>query len=122
MMIILKKIKEQNNDIEKLKEEVIDNKKITKDILDEAGKKINKFYPEKSMYYNELEYELRRNSELMEQRDDTFRDIVRHTRSDQSKKQTTIDVLNRDIERLNNLNEEHLNKVYKYDLSSEKKN
>ena len=122
MMIILKKIKEQNNDIEKLKEEVIDNKKITKDILDEAGKKINKFYPEKSMYYNELEYELRRNSELIEQRDDTFRDIVRHTRSDQSKKQTTIDVLNRDIERLNNLNEEHLNKVYKYDLSSEKKN
>ena len=35
--------------------EVIDNKKVTKDILDEAGKKINKFYQEKSMYYNELE-------------------------------------------------------------------
>ena len=82
------------------------------------------------MYYNELEYGLRRNSQLIEQRDDIFRDIVRHTRSDQSEKQITIDVLNRDIERLNNLNEEHLNKVYKYEekikklkdnLSSEKK-
>ena len=51
----LKKIKEQIDDIEKLKKEVIDNKKVTKDILDEAGKKINKFYQEKSMYYNELE-------------------------------------------------------------------
>ena len=109
---------------------VIDNKKVTKDILDEAGKKINKFYQEKSMYYNELEYKLRRNSQLIEQRDDIFRDIVRHARSNQSEKQITIDVLNQDIERLNNLNEEHLNKVYKYEeknkklkdnLSSEKK-
>ena len=82
------------------------------------------------MYYNELEYELRRNSKIIKQRDDIFTDIVRHTRSDQSEKQTTIDVLNRDIERLNNLNEEHLNKVYKYEekikklkynLSSEQK-
>ena len=82
------------------------------------------------MYYNELEYKLRRNSQLIEQRDDIFRDIVRHTRSNQSEKQITIDVLNQDIERLHNLNEEHLNKVYKYEeknkklkdnLSSEKK-
>ena len=43
----LKRIKKQNDDIEKLKKGVIDNKKITKDILDEAGKKINKFYQEK---------------------------------------------------------------------------
>ena len=43
----LKKIKEQNDDIQTLKKEVIDNKKITKDILDDAGKKINKFYQEK---------------------------------------------------------------------------
>ena len=82
------------------------------------------------MYYNELEYELRRNSQLIEQRDDIFRDLARHTRSDQSEKQIIIDVLNRDIERLNNSNEKHLNKVYKYEekikklkdnLSSEKK-
>ena len=43
----LKRIKKQNDDIEKLKKGVIENKKITKDILDEAGKKINKFYQEK---------------------------------------------------------------------------
>ena len=72
------------------------------------------------MYYNELEYELRRNSKIIKQRDDIFTDIVRHTRSDQSEKQTTIDVLNRDIERLNNLNEEHLNKVYKYEEKIQK--
>ena len=126
----LKKIKEQNDDIKKLKKEVIDNKKMTKDILHEAGKKINKFYQEKSMYYNELKYELRKNSELIEERYDIFRDLPRHTRSDESEKQIVIDVLNRDIERLNNLNKENLNKVYKYkekikklndNLSSEKK-
>ena len=123
-------MKEQNDDIEKLKKEVIDNKKITKDILDETGKRINKFYQEKSMYYNELKYELKRNSKIIKQRDDIFRDIARHTRNDESEKQTIIDVLNRNIERLNNLNEEHLNKEYKYkekikelkdNLSNEKK-
>ena len=68
------------------------------------------------MYYNELKYELRKNSELIEERDDIFRDLVRHTRSDESEKQIVIDVLNRDIEieHLNNLNKENLNKVYKY--------
>ena len=83
------------------------------------------------MYYNELKYELRKNSELIEERDDIFRDLARHTRSDESEKQIVIDVLNRDIERLNNLNKEKLNKVYKYqekikklndNSSSEKKN
>ena len=72
------------------------------------------------MYYNELEYKLRRNSQLIEQRNDIFRDIVRHTRSNQSEEQITIDVLNQDIERLNNLNEEHLNKVYKYEEKNKK--
>ena len=67
------------------------------------------------MYYNELENELRKNSKLIEQRDNIFKDIVRHTRSDESEKQIIIDVLNRDIERLNNINEEHLNKGYKYE-------
>ena len=82
--------------------------------LDEAGKKINKFYQEKSMYHNELKHELERNLEIIKERDDIFSDIVRHTRKDESKKQININVLNRDIERLNNLNEEHLNKEYKY--------
>ena len=72
------------------------------------------------MYYNELEYKLRTNSQLIEQRNDIFRDIVRHTRSNQSEEQIIIDVLNQDIERLNNLNEEHLNKVYKYEEKNKK--
>ena len=82
------------------------------------------------MYHNELKYELERNSEIIKQRDAIFRDIVRHTRDDESEKQISIDVLNRDIERLDNLNKEHLNKEYKYkkeikelknSLSNEKK-
>ena len=32
----------------------------------------------------------------MEQRDNIFRDIVRHTRNDEGEKQTIVDVLNRD--------------------------
>ena len=68
------------------------------------------------MYHNELiKHELKRNLEIIEERDDIFRDIVRHTIDDESKKQINIDILNRDIERLNNLNEEHLNKEYKYE-------
>ena len=62
------------------------------------------------MYHNELKYELERNLKIIEQRDDNFSDIVRHTRDDESEKQINIDILNRDIERLNNLNEENLNK------------
>ena len=66
------------------------------------------------MYHNELKHELERNLEIIKERDDVFRDIASHTRNDEGEKQTIIDVLNRDIERLNNLNEEHLNKGYKY--------
>ena len=82
------------------------------------------------MHYNELKYELEKKLKIIEQRDNIFRDIIRHTRNDESEKQTIIDVLNPDIERLNNLNEEHLNKEYKYEeiikklksnLSNEKK-
>ena len=82
------------------------------------------------MHQNELRYELERNLKIIEQRDDIFRDIVRYTRDDEGKKQINIDVLNQDIERLNNLNEKHLNKEYKYkkeikelkdNLSNEKK-
>ena len=42
------------------------------------------------MYHNELKYELKRNLEIIEKRDDIFRDIVRHTRNDESKKQINI--------------------------------
>ena len=66
------------------------------------------------MYHNELKHELERNLEIIKQRDNIFRDIVRHTRDDEREKQINIDILNRDIERLNNLHEEHLNKEYKY--------
>ena len=62
------------------------------------------------MYHNELKHELERNLKIIEQRDDIFRDVVKHTRNDESQKQINIDVLNRHTERLNNLNKEHLNK------------
>ena len=88
------KIKEQNDDIEKLKKETMDNKKITKDILNDAGKKINKFYQEKSKYHNELKYEIERNSEIINQRNDIFREIARHAINDESDKQISINVLN----------------------------
>ena len=91
----LKKIKEQNDDIEKLKKETMDNKKITKDILNDAANRINKFYQEKSKYYNELKCEIERNSEIIKQRNDIFRDIDRQTRNDESEKQININVLNR---------------------------
>ena len=117
----LKKIKEQNDDIEKLKKETMDIKKITKDILNDAGKKINKFYQEKSKYNNELKYETKRNSEIIKQRNDIFRDISRHTRDDESKKQININILNRDIERLINLNNEYIDKINYLNYLNEKK-
>ena len=50
------------------------------------------------MYYNELKYELEKKLKIIEQRNDIFRDIIRHTRNDEGENQTIIDVLNRDIE------------------------
>ena len=82
------------------------------------------------MYHNELKHELEKKLKIIEQRDDIFRDIARHTGNYEGEKQTIIDVLNRDVQCLNNLNKEHLNKGYKYeekveelknDLSNEKK-
>ena len=99
----------------------MDNKKITKDILNDAGKKINKFSQEKSKYHNELKYEIERNSEIIKQRNDIFRDIARHTISDESDKQISINVLNRDIERLINLNNEYIDKIKYLDDLNEKK-
>ena len=74
------------------------------------------------MYHNELKYELERNLKIIEQRDDNFSDIVRHTRDDESEKQINIDILNRDIERLNNLNEENLNKKIQIKKKNKLKN
>ena len=117
-----KKIKKQNDDIEKLKKEAMDNKKITKDVLNDAGKKINKFYQEKLKYHNELKYEIERNSEIIKQRNNIFREIARHTINDESDKQISINVLNRDIERLINLNNEYIDKIKYLDDLNEKKN
>ena len=66
------------------------------------------------MYHNELKHELKINLEIIKERDEIFNDIVRHIRNDESEKQINIDVLSRDIERLNNLNEEYLHDEYKY--------
>ena len=100
----LKTIEKQNDDIEKLKKEVRDNKKLTKDILDESGEKINKFYQEKLKYYNELEYEMERNSKIIEKRDNLLYDIARHIRDNINENEINKNVLERDVERLNNLN------------------
>ena len=116
----LKKIREQNDDIEKLKNETMDNKKITKDILNDAGKKINKFYQEKSKYHNKLKHEIERNSKIIKQRNDIFREIARHTINDESDKQISINVLNRDIKRLINLNNEYIDKIKCLDDLNEK--
>ena len=120
MIIIKKKIKEQNDDIKKLKKETMENKRITKDILSDAGKNINKFYQEKSRYHNELKYEIERNSEIIKQRNDIFREIARHNRNALSDKQISINVLNRDIERLINLNNEYIDKIKYLDDLNEK--
>ena len=116
----LKKIREQNDDIEKLKNETMDNKKITKDILNDAGKKINKFYQEKSKYHNKLKHEIERNSKIIKQRNDIFREIARQTINDESDKQISINVLNRDIKRLINLNNEYIDKIKYLDDLNEK--
>ena len=94
-----------------MKKEVIANKKLTKDILDESGKKINKFYQERLKYFNEFRYELERNSRIIEERNDLLRDIIRHTGDDINENRTKINVLERDLERLNNLNQEYLDKI-----------
>ena len=66
------------------------------------------------MYHNKPKHELKKNLEIIKERDEIFSDIARHTRNDEREKQINVDVLSRDIERLINLNEEYLNKEYKY--------
>ena len=92
-----KKKKEQNDDIEKLKKETIDNKKITKDILDKAGKKINKFHQERLKYFNDLNYELEKNSELLKkirEKESLINDYIMHIRYNTNEDRLEIDVLN----------------------------
>ena len=64
------------------------------------------------MYFNEFRYELKRNSRIIEKSDDLLRDIVRHTEDDINENQTKTDVLERDLEGLNNLNQEYLDKIH----------
>ena len=40
------------------------------------------------MYHNELKHELKRNLEIIKERDEIFNDIVRHIRNDESKKKS----------------------------------
>ena len=54
---------------------------------------------------------MERNSRIIEKRDDLLRDIVRHTEDNINENQTKIDVLDRDLERLNYLNQEYLDKI-----------
>ena len=79
--------------------------------MDESGERINKFYQEKLKYYNELEYEIERNSKIIEKRDDLLYDIIRHIRDDINENEINKNVLDRDVERLNNLNKEYLDEI-----------
>ena len=62
-------------------------------------------------YYNELEYEIERNSKIIEKRDDLLYDISRHIRDDINENEINKNVLERDVKRLNNLNKEYLDEI-----------
>ena len=63
---------------------------------------------------------MERTSETIKQRNDIFREIARHTINDESDKQISINVLNRDIERLINLNNKYIDKIKYLDDLNEK--
>ena len=63
---------------------------------------------------------MERTSETIKQRNDIFREITRHTINDESDKQISINVLNRDIERLINLNNKYIDKIKYLDDLNEK--
>ena len=63
---------------------------------------------------------MERNSETIKQRNDIFKEIARHTINDESDKQISINVLNRDIERLINLNNKYIDKIKYLDDLNEK--
>ena len=94
-------------------------------MLIDSGEKINKFYQERLKYINELKYELEKNPELLEEIEKTDNFIYEQNwqiRDDVNESEINIDVLNRDLDRLNNLNQEHLDTIneYKQKLIDEK--
>ena len=108
----IKKIKQQNDDIEKLKKEVKDNKNLTKDVLDEAGKNINKIHQERLKYLYNFKLKLKENFNLLEEirtRNERFQ--ARNYRDNFNLKDIKINILNRDIIRLQNANQESLDAI-----------
>ena len=94
-------------------------------MLIDSGKKINKFYQERLKYFNELKYELERNSKLLkeiEKQDNLIYKQNRHIKDNVNESATRIGILNRDLDRLNNLNQEYLDTIdeYKQKLIDEK--
>ena len=109
-----KKIKEQNDDIEKLKKEVKDNKNLTKDVLDEAGKNFNKIHQERLKYLYDFKLKLKENFNLLEKiqiRNERLQEIARNYRDNFNLKDVKINVLNRDIDHLQNNNQESLDVI-----------
>ena len=63
-------------------------------------------------YLNELKLKIEENFKLLEKikiRNERLYDVVRHSRDDMNEKDTRINILNRDIDRLKNINQEYLN-------------
>ena len=53
-------------------------------------KRLINFIKKNSKYHNELKYEIERNSEMIKQRNDIFREIARYTINDESNKQISM--------------------------------
>ena len=63
-------------------------------------------------YLNELKLKIEENFKLLEKikiRNERLYDVVRHSRDDMNEKDTRINISNRDIDRLKNINQEYLN-------------
>ena len=63
-------------------------------------------------YLNDLKLKIEENFKLLEKikiRNERLYDVVRHSRDDMNEKDTRINILNRDIDRLKNINQEYLN-------------
>ena len=94
-------------------------------MLIDSGKKINKFYQERLKYFNELKYELERNSKLLEEiekQDNFICEQNRHIRDYVNQSATRIGLSNQDLDRLNNLTQEYSDTIdeYKQKLIDEK--
>ena len=94
-------------------------------MLIDSGKKINKFYQERLKYFNELKYELERNSKLLEEiekQDNFICEQNRHIRDYVNQSATRIGLSDQDLDRLNNLTQEYSDTIdeYKQKLIDEK--